>query len=678
MEILIISGKRKSGLRDCLSGLKKKGLDYFSLTLNPLNALISSGYRKKEELIEEVYGLLTASYESILNYLPTVYADFVKNIALCNGRGKTDIDSIMENLGEAFNERTACRKEDVLSMLEKLSERGLVFVFKDRNGNLEYAVPEELSGILLDGYDPSKNYSSLADYVNALSLFYGIIEVPLLQKLYNRDFNDKQIKDRGEFLEHVRRITAFFPEAVLSGPYLIYSWIFNKADYRTILNEQQKHEPYGLTKEEIESLIAKSSLDEEEASIAGISNFFKSHFDSPVEQILVPFDTVCMIRYGMSSDSILRFLLKNYDFDDTEDILPLLEEAERRLHLWTLNGGRNEAFYGGEDSGDEEDDGDERDFSSLCKIPDEKEIKESKAEFAAYWDIPEEEAPWFRNGDAQIKRIMSLSSRYRSRICLEGNDLSLFFGSYLTALYHKNGNRGGRFGNQKWDFHSFEVLQEARDGVFICIDNDGSIYSIVSDALKIHMEQGILVNAAILVDMGGWYLTYGPVFGFMGFLRSDMDYIARCTASQTYERDGLNGVLLFNPMILLAASSCASMPPVTHKGKLLVNCTLECSFNDNVIPDFPKSWAFEQSGKIMRWIKNPKDYLSSSAVYYDSKTQKVVLHAFSAEDFEKLCSRMKKSITDEGKPLIVSMAAEAFVQDVFKTTSIFTQMEKRF
>ena len=84
---------------------------------------------------------------------------------------------------------------------------------------------------------------------------------------------------------------------------------------------------------------------------------------------------------------------------------------------------------------------------------------------------------------------------------------------WLASLWHKSANRGGRFGDVQWNYHVFEPVEQIGENLFSCIDSDGSIFVVYSPSVGTQFEE-VITCMSVLIDAGGWFLTYGPVLGW--------------------------------------------------------------------------------------------------------------------------------------------------------------------
>ena len=109
-------------------------------------------------------------------------------------------------------------------------------------------------------------------------------------------------------------------------------------------------------------------------------------------------------------------------------------------------------------------------------------------------------------------------------------------------------------------------------------------------------------------------------------------------------------------------------------------------FKNNKVPDFQNEsfcnckWKQEEAlnGKLIRWIDNKDDYLSSTTVYYDSKTQKVLISSYNKDLFDKLLERLKDFLITKKKPSVCSMVMLTEASTLFKEKRLLEQFESKF
>ena len=188
---------------------------------------------------------------------------------------------------------------------------------------------------------------------------------------------------------------------------------------------------------------------------------------------------------------------------------------------------------------------------------------------------------------------------------------------------------------------------------------------------------------SVLIDMGGWYLLYGPVVFWRGLSPFDFIALAKQVAPQMYKEQGLNAVIQFNPCPFWALTYLANKPPYIDGDTVLVECSLECAFIDNVIPQLSKSWSMESVGNYTRWTYDKKNYVNSRRIYYNHKTHEVLLSAHCVKTFDKLLRNVRKYLdfdekhSDENTEKKSLLLVE-FWNDVLKYPDRIAQLDKKF
>ena len=269
--------------------------------------------------------------------------------------------------------------------------------------------------------------------------------------------------------------------------------------------------------------------------------------------------------------------------------------------------------------------------------------------------------------------------KYKKHLAeIADENFTKLFDQLFASIWHKNANREEPFGNKHWDFHAFSIYQEIGENLFTCIDSDGKLFVLYSGSAKIHYDAESFTCCSILVDMGGWFLCYGPVFSWKEIFPEDLLYLASRTASQLYEQQGFSAVVQFNPIPIWASVGISEMPPLLHKNKEIINCFQECRFKDDIIPDLPKSFHLEKKGNLSRWITNAQDYLSSYGLYYDEKSKVVFVYAHNKEDFYIIQKQLSKYIIPKKDPEFVSMAMLSFSMELFKKNPLIIDFEQKF
>ena len=310
-------------------------------------------------------------------------------------------------------------------------------------------------------------------------------------------------------------------------------------------------------------------------------------------------------------------------------------------------------------------------------IPALSEILSKKALFDEY----QKSVIWQSKGDDVVRRIMKFGKPYVRRFNdLPKNFLPSMMDQYLAVLWHKNGNRENVPCGQPWLYHSFIVVESIADDLYRCCAEDGMEFILFSPAVTTGLTQeNRHIFLTVLLNMDGWYMTYGPVLGWSGLGPDDFKYLAKNVAAQMYRNSGLSAVIQSNPFPFWASFILAEIPPIYHKGKFSEWCTLAGRFRDGVLPVLPKTWEQEEKGNRIRWIYNKKDPLNKRCIYYNKKTGDALLVADNADSFKKTYKAAGTGFDDQNnEPEVASIAMISYVGDVLKKNPEFFKLEKIF
>lgn len=352
--------------------------------------------------------------------------------------------------------------------------------------------------------------------------------------------------------------------------------------------------------------------------------------------------------------------------------LSIYQELDSTCHIWStwghtpsslfsLNGEKKEAAYADdflEKRKKQKENLPHIELPENCVVPTDDEIKKIKDEFDKYWENNGNEPAWHKNGDRVLSRIMKdVKANVNLFSKFPENSMEQMFDQWLASVYHENANCSNKFGNQKWKYYALKITEKLRDGLYTCLLHDGTPIVVASPGFDMHFKDDFFCCLTVLVDMGGWYLTYGPHLVWKGLEVRDLEVLAKFVASQTYNLKGLNGVVQFNPVPFWCAQQVSNIPPVAHNGVPVVQCYAETRFLNDVVPDFKevfaasssesdilKNWEHEVSGKnpskLERWICNKDDYLGSCALYHDKKNGTVLLFSSNEDLFDKAFAKL--------------------------------------
>jgi len=310
-------------------------------------------------------------------------------------------------------------------------------------------------------------------------------------------------------------------------------------------------------------------------------------------------------------------------------------------------------------------------------LPAQDEILSKKTLFDKY----QETTPWHSMGDRVVQQLTKSAKPYVHRF--EGFPESFFnsvMDQYLAVLWHTGGNREAVPCGQPWLYHSFIVTKLLSNDLYRCCDETGTEFTLFSHSVTIGLEEeNRRLFLTVLLDMNGWYMTYGPVLGWKGFGCDDFKYLAKYVAAQMYRNNGLSSVIQSNPLPFWAAYNIAEIPPIFHKDKFSEWCSLSGIFKDGTLPVLPGTWKREEKGIWLRLVYSKEDIFRRRCIYYNTKTDAALLTAGDTDSFNKTVTAAGHGFDAQAdEPEIASMAMVSFVQDLLKKTPESFRLEKLF
>lgn len=657
-----IKAKPCKTLLDCLNSYSKTQLEILTDRMNLDRQIKASA--TKEERASILKDKILERLDYIFDYLDS--NDFIITAAFSK-EDDNDKVRVLMNFMKDFGEGAEDRVK--LSNMSAI-ENGIMFLFVDNEDKPMLVLPDEVrekiselvSLAKADKYKPGY-LNTFMNYGEVLSDLYGLCSPDVFLQIYERDFPDNKIpkNDLNLFLDRA---------ALISGNYsfednLIKSNAVYKKFEKYILEDRKKFKPYIPSENEIFEHIGLMDYDADNDAFKRIVKFFEKEIGDEGYGEDIAFDIIPMIKVCYSPQEVIDYIQNEYGIisneKSMEKFLPLYQNLVNSSHLWSnwghtpdslivLDGKEKKAAY---DDGflqelkNQKENRPHIELPKNCVVPEDDEIKRQRDAFDEYWGRNGSEPAWHENGDRVLSRIMKeVKSNINVLSQFPESAMNQMFDQWLASVYHVNANRPGLFGNQKWNYYVFEIAEKLRDGLYTCLLPDGSPIVIASSGFDRHFEDDYFCCLTVLVDMGGWYLTYGPQLVWKGIQPRDIEVLAKSVASQTYALKGLNGVIHFNPVPFWCAQQTANIPPMAHKGNRVIQCYAETSFLNGDIPDFPAKWEHEisekTSGKIERWIFNKDDYLGSCAVYLDKKTGTVFMYSCNETLFDKSLIEFEK------------------------------------
>lgn len=660
-------------LLECLNSYSKDQLEILINKLN-LDGQIKKSATKKDKAII-IKDTILERLDYLFDYLDS---DTFLITAIFANEDDDFKNSALTDFMEAFGEGA---EEESMRCSMLAIENGLIFLFAKDEDNPVSVVPDEIRERVFDllALTKAKKYKpgSLNDfmqYCEVLSGLYGLCPSELFMQIYKRDYPDCKISKKN--------LNLFFERAALvSGNFCfednMLKSIFVETNFEEyIIEDREKFKPYIPTEDEIFEHYGFVDYDEENEAFQNIVRFFEKETGDDVNGKYIAFEIIPLMKVNYSVQEVIEYIHEKYGIISTEKsmkkFLSIYQELDSTCHIWStwghtpsslfsLNGEKKEAAYADdflEKRKKQKENLPHIELPENCVVPTDDEIKKIKDEFDKYWENNGNEPAWHKNGDRVLSRIMKdVKANVNLFSKFPENSMEQMFDQWLASVYHENANCSNKFGNQKWKYYALKITEKLRDGLYTCLLHDGTPIVVASPGFDMHFKDDFFCCLTVLVDMGGWYLTYGPHLVWKGLEVRDLEVLAKFVASQTYNLKGLNGVVQFNPVPFWCAQQVSNIPPVAHNGVPVVQCYAETRFLNDVVPDFKevfaasssesdilKNWEHEVSGKnpskLERWICNKEDYLGSCALYHDKKNGTVLLFSSNEDLFDKAFAKL--------------------------------------
>lgn len=660
-------------LLECLNSYSKDQLEILINKLN-LDGQIKKSATKKDKAII-IKDTILERLDYLFDYLDS---DTFLITAIFANEDDDFKNSALTDFMEAFGEGA---EEESMRCSMLAIENGLIFLFAKDEDNPVSVVPDEIRERVFDllALTKAKKYKpgSLNDfmqYCEVLSGLYGLCPSELFMQIYKRDYPDCKISKKN--------LNLFFERAALvSGNFCfednMLKSIFVETNFEEyIIEDREKFKPYIPTEDEIFEHYGFVDYDEENEAFQNIVRFFEKETGDDVNGKYIAFEIIPLMKVNYSVQEVIEYIHEKYGIISTEKsmkkFLYIYQELDSTCHIWStwghtpsslfsLNGEKKEAAYADdflEKRKKQKENLPHIELPENCVVPTDDEIKKIKDEFDKYWENNGNEPAWHKNGDRVLSRIMKdVKANVNLFSKFPENSMEQMFDQWLASVYHENANCSNKFGNQKWKYYALKITEKLRDGLYTCLLHDGTPIVVASPGFDMHFKDDFFCCLTVLVDMGGWYLTYGPHLVWKGLEVRDLEVLAKFVASQTYNLKGLNGVVQFNPVPFWCAQQVSNIPPVAHNGVPVVQCYAETRFLNDVVPDFKevfaasssesdilKNWEHEVSGKnpskLERWICNKEDYLGSCALYHDKKNGTVLLFSSNEDLFDRAFAKL--------------------------------------
>lgn len=694
----LIEKENDNKLFDCLLSLSKYTLQDIAETagLNDFENL------QKNKLVSKLEEKILENFPDIFNFEEPIYYHLFK-ILITKYAKNDNSDSLIQKLKDEYDEDIEFAFEETF---EICLENGFIFLYQEGE-KINFIIPEEIVSKSLscneNNFVPGKLFD-FANYAKILSTLYGAYDIDLFMQIYNRDFPNQKITDKKELKKLLGQDANSSNTFRIENELIVNRQIDDDKTLDELLYSRKNFKPYIPSKKELQQKDFLIDYDEDLKEFIKLIKFFVELKSDEAEPFDVVYAVMFFIKMFYSIKDIFTMLTEDYKIIFTEkqakEFLEIYQNLSRKCHLWANYGwtpescrdetGKFKKDVYTEEFFNEEEQAKLKQHPHIelpedCVVPTEDEIKEKQNLFDSYW-ITENDSPvWQENGFEKMKRILP-EIKKRASIFNEFEEES--FGrlsdQWLANLYHTNANRGGQFGNQKWNYYVFEPWEKLAPDLYTCVLADGKPIVVHSHGVELAFENDAMSVLVILVDMGGWFLTYGPVMYWKGLRTKDFDELCRVVAKQTFELKGLNGVIQFNPVPFWVALKYNSILPIAHKGKTIIACFAQTRFIDGKLPEFlldSSKWKHETSKnkKYERYVFNSEDYLGSSALYIEPKTGNVYFLSHSEEDFEKwllkLMPHFDKKHYSESR---ATMEMQSIILEEKKTPNIVDKLEKAF
>ena len=638
-------------LADCLAAYSKVQLQILAEEMH-IDHLIKRT-AKKTELVTFLSEQILSRLDYLFRYL--AYPVFIVSVAFSKD-DENDTAHILEGFKETFGDGA----EDQIELsIMKAIENGIFYLFAEDEENPILLIPDEVKSKIAETAVAAKkqefnpgDLNQFMCYAEILSALYGLCTKEVFLQIYNRDNPKNQLPES--------ELNLLLDQAALvSGEFtykseMIQNHAVDKKFVEYILDDRKKFNPYIPPEEEIFEHEGLSDYDEENPAYRKFVAFLNKELKDEEYAEETALDSIPIIKVCYPVQNVIEYMQNEYGLFESpkslEKFLPIYQNLVATSHLWsnwghlpeslrTKDGSLKKSAYSEgflDELKKEKENRPHIELAESCVVPSDKEIEKSRKEFDEYWRNNKSEPVWHKDGEKVMSRIMKeIKANMNLLSQFPESSVNKLFDQWLSSVYHANANRSGLFGDRTWNFYAFDISEKLRENLFTCLLADGTPIVVVSPSVNRLFDEDYISCLTVLVDMGGWFIAYGPQLGWKGISARDIEAIAKSVASQTYELKGLAGVMHFNPVPLWCAQKIATIPPVSHKGHVVIQCFCETRFSENKIPNFPSAWEHETSGKTERWIFNKEDYLGSAVVYHDTKNDTVLLYSANEELFDK-------------------------------------------
>ncbi len=662
-DIFIINKKAKHTLSECLSFYSKDILKLLAATKNASeNSDILT--LKKTEIIAELENYIPEKFLyafrfwdiNVFKVFHLLYSDDDKfNEAIRK--------NLKETVGEEFIEEM---QQDAMKLL---FTSGFIFAFKTPSSKeVEIVIPDEIYDLIPKLYDSINingkkmipgNLDMFPEYAKTLASLYGVCTPEVFMEIFNRDFPETKIKDTEECIILMKQcVSSIMPCRFFQGKLIDMSitedFMIEAVEFRR--NSLKPHIP---SKKELALHQDLDDYDEENRYIEAFAELLCNLFNDDEYGYTFLFDNLKLIKIGTSPEAFLAPLIDNLgnhiDSKTQKALFDAYEKIRKNCHMWDkwgntdTNAEKNrldekpekKILYSDrwlEDLKKQREEKSRVKLTEDCQIPSDAEIASLMKTFDDYWGGGDREPVWYKNeySNSSIRKMYKkLYKKYSLEMESFGTKLNaLLLDQLISSVYHEN-HGDGEFGRQKWRYSAFEPVKKIRKNVFLCLRTDGTPFFLYSPMIDKLFDEGISACISIVIDMNGWYCTYGPILTWLAFRPTDFEILAERLMPGTYREKGLSAVIQSNPFPFWLAYKDREILPAYEDETHLLACEARGRFKNGKIPAVLNEWEHQEFGKYERWEILDVSQFKGVTLYHDKNSDTILLVSFSEESFDR-------------------------------------------
>jgi hypothetical protein len=302
-------------------------------------------------------------------------------------------------------------------------------------------------------------------------------------------------------------------------------------------------------------------------------------------------------------------------------------------------------------------------------IPETHWFEERTSAFRGRWN----EVPWHKSGDARLKSLDG-GIRKNARLIneLPRGFLPSAFDQYLAVL------------SEGYRYDCFTVTEELGGNRYACISESGEEFALYSPSLgsAIRLGESLFLTSLVPLERegegSGCFLTYGPILGWHGLLKGDMDFLAGMVARNLFTAKGLSEVIRFNPVPFWAAWSWGEAPLVVHQGQALARCWSEGALSAEIAEKLSGSWRREDAGTKTRWAYKDDHPMRQRFIFRDKKSGRGLVLAMRPADFNFAMRAASRYFSPDEDPQTASMLMEIIAKETLGRGVNFASWERPF